>query len=85
MSCHGLQVDRSVWEAMQAKAEEKRKGYTCVVWAEREVTREMLAALERRSTEGPDVDDFGERCIEVSSESVEEEEEEEDCSLLPAQ
>ena len=51
---------------MQTKAEEKRKGYACVVWSEREVTREMLAGLERRSTCGQDVDETGEACIEVS-------------------
>ena len=56
-----------MWETMQAKAEEKRKGYTCIVWVESPVTRDMLAQIERRSTSGQDVDEDGEACIEVSA------------------
>jgi len=51
---------------MQTKAEEKRKGYCCVVWSERPLTKDMLQSLEQRSTSGQDVDETGEACIEVS-------------------
>ena len=50
---------------MQTKAEEKRKGYTCIVWVEAPITRQMLAQIEHRSTSGQDVDETGEACIEV--------------------
>ena len=59
------QAERTVWETMQTKAEEKRKGYCCVVWSERPLTRDMLTSLEQRSTSGGDVDETGEACIEV--------------------
>lgn len=52
---------------MQTKAEEKRKGYCCVVWCEKPVTREMLARLEQLSTSGEMTDEeTGEACIEVN-------------------
>ena len=61
------QAERSVWETMQTKAEEKRKGYCCVVWCEKPVTREMLARLEQLSTSGEMTDEeTGEACIEVN-------------------
>jgi hypothetical protein len=50
---------------MQTKAEEKRKGYCCVVWAERAVTRADLDRVEALSREGTAVDEDGEACVEV--------------------
>lgn len=50
---------------MQEKAEEKKKGYTCVVWVERAIDKEMLAKIEALSTSGEFVDEDGEACIEV--------------------
>jgi hypothetical protein len=59
-------VDRRVWETMQTKAEEKRKGYCCVVWAERALTRADLDRVEALSREGNAVDEDGEACVEVN-------------------
>ena len=50
---------------MQTKAEEKRKGYCCVVWVERAIGREDLACIEKLSRDGSAVDETGEACIEV--------------------
>jgi hypothetical protein len=50
---------------MQTKAEEKRKGYCCVVWVERAVTREDLRGIEALSRSGATRDETGEPCIEV--------------------
>ena len=58
-------MDRSCWETMQTKAEEKRKGYCCVVWVERAIGREDLACIEKLSRDGSAVDETGEACIEV--------------------
>lgn len=52
---------------MQTKAEEKRKGYTCVVWASCVVTRSMLDELETLSRSGAHLDEMGEPCIEVGT------------------
>lgn len=48
---------------MQEKAEEKRKGYACVVWTAERVTRESLAQLARLCVE--DRDEDGVPCVEV--------------------
>ena len=58
-------ADRGVWETMQAVAEEKRKGYTCLVWAERSVTRRDLQQLERRCNGFEQLDAEGLSCIQV--------------------
>jgi hypothetical protein len=50
---------------MQTKAEEKRKGYCCVVWVEREVTQEDLRGIGALSRSGATRDETGEPCIEV--------------------
>jgi len=53
------QVDRSVWEGMQKAAEEKDKGYVCVVWSAREVTQADISQLEHLCQFGP--------CTQVAS------------------
>lgn len=60
-------ANRSLWENMQTKAEEKRKGYCCVVWTERGVSREELKNIEVLSRSGAMRDETGEACIEVIS------------------
>ena len=42
------QVDRSVWEGMQKAAEEKDKGYVCVVWSAKELTHADISQLEHQ-------------------------------------
>lgn len=48
----------SLWETMQTIAEEKKKGYRCVVWSANKVTREQLNNLEMisRNINTPDCD-----------------------------
>lgn len=53
-----------MWERMQVEAEEKRKGYCCLVFSERPVTREELADLSSYCQ--LDQDEAGERCLAVS-------------------
>ncbi len=50
---------------MQEKAEEKRKGYACVVWTADKVTDEKLSQLEGMCTSGATRDEDGISCIEV--------------------
>jgi hypothetical protein len=50
---------------MQPKAEEKKKGYCCVVWCAEKLTNEMLLALEILANDGRTVDEHGHSCIEV--------------------
>jgi hypothetical protein len=59
---------RSVWEQMQAVAEEKRKAYSCVCWSAERLTRDKLRALEALSSAGPgctDTDEEGRPCLKV--------------------
>ena len=56
---------RSVWEQMQAVAEEKRKAYSCVCWSAERLTRDKLRALEALSLSGADVDEEGRPCLKV--------------------
>ena len=56
-----------MWEIMQTKAEEKKKGYACIVWVEKVVTRDMLAEIESMSRSGYGVDEVGDACIEVNT------------------
>ena len=58
-------ADRSTWETMQAVAEDKRKGYTCLVWSERSLTRRDLLQLERRCNGCEQLDAEGSSCIQV--------------------
>lgn len=58
-------ADHSTWETMQAVAEDKRKGYTCLVWSERSVTRRDLQQLERRCNGCEQLDAEGSSCIQV--------------------
>jgi tRNA U54 and U55 pseudouridine synthase Pus10 len=58
-------ADRSIWETMQAVAEDKRKGYTCLVWSERSLTRRDLQQLERRCNGCEQLDAEGSSCIQV--------------------
>lgn len=51
---------------MQTKAEEKKKGYCCVVWVERAITVEDLRRVEELSRSGEARDEAGEACIVVS-------------------
>jgi tRNA pseudouridine synthase 10 len=63
-------VPRLIWEKMQTEAEEKKKGYACVVYvANGSVTRERLQALEARSRSGEDNDEDGVPCLQVSDAS----------------
>jgi len=45
-------VDKGVWEGMQASAEEKNKGYVCLVWTARQVDAAILRGLEARCRGG---------------------------------
>ncbi|KAJ1431001.1 hypothetical protein B484DRAFT_45470 [Ochromonadaceae sp. CCMP2298] len=57
---------KSLWEEMQTKAEEKRKGYRCVVWSEKAVTQSQLRELERLCSSGQTRDAEGDACIELT-------------------
>ncbi len=59
------QADRSLWEGMQEKAEEKKKGYACVVWSADRIDRNKLRELEQLCLSGADRDEEGVPCIEV--------------------
>jgi hypothetical protein len=51
---------------MQSEAEEKKKGYSCVVYVQAgHVTREKLLALEQRCQDGQDLDEDGQVCLQV--------------------
>jgi hypothetical protein len=43
---HLSKTDRTMWVGMQAAAEEKRKGYSCVVWSSRPMDKLTLSAFE---------------------------------------
>lgn len=58
-------ADRSTWETMQAVAEDKRKGYTCLVWSERSLAPRDLQQLERRCNGCEQLDAEGSSCIQV--------------------
>ncbi len=61
-----IAVDRLIWESMQSEAEEKKKGYSCVVYVkEGNVTKERLQELEERSRDGQDIDEEGQVCLQV--------------------
>lgn len=61
------QVNRSVWESMQQLAEEKKKGYCCLVWTEKSITQEDLNYLGSISSSihGIDIDEDGRHCLKV--------------------
>lgn len=61
-----LQADKSLWEGMQKKAEEKKKGYCCVVWSQLPIDREKLLTIEKMTSEGSDKDDDGITCLQIS-------------------
>lgn len=50
---------------MQEKAEEKRKGYCCVVWRVDKIDRSKLKELEELCRSGMQRDEEGRPCIEV--------------------
>ena len=50
---------------MQKKAEEKKKGYCCVVWSERPVDRAALQAIENMAKNGHDRDEIGAPCLQI--------------------
>lgn len=52
-----------MWERMQLEAEEKKKGYCCLVYSTAPVTRAMLEVLEGASNR--DRDDDGTPCLKV--------------------
>jgi hypothetical protein len=52
-----------MWERMQVEAEEKKKGYCCLVYCEKFITPENLLLLEQASVK--DVDEEGVPCLQV--------------------
>jgi tRNA U54 and U55 pseudouridine synthase Pus10 len=52
-----------MWERMQVEAEEKRKGYCCLVYCERVIAKEDLLQIEQASLE--DSDEEGVPCLQV--------------------
>ena len=64
--------DRSVWESMQIEAEEKHKGYSCIVWCAQRITEDQQRLLTSLTSEGlsRDTDDEGKPCITVGTIAV---------------
>ena len=54
-----------MWERMQAEAEEKKKGYACVVYSSRKITKADLFHLEQQSFTSKDGE--GADCLIVSN------------------
>lgn len=49
----------STWERMQVEAEEKRKGYCCVVYSERKLTKEDMHVVQQSCRDELCLDDEG--------------------------
>lgn len=49
----------STWERMQVEAEEKRKGYCCVVYSERRLTKEDMHKVQQSCRDELSLDDDG--------------------------
>lgn len=57
-------VDRSLWESMQGEAEEKRKGYKCVIYVSKAIEKSELETLVQRLSVR-DVDEDGMACLKI--------------------
>jgi hypothetical protein len=56
-------VNKNIWEIMQKKAEEKRKGYCCVVWLEKKIEKKEFLEIFKKIENS--VDDDGQKCLQV--------------------
>eukprot|EP01038_Epipyxis_sp_PR26KG_P016414 gene16414-22382_t len=58
-----VNTTKATWDIMQEKAEEKKKGYSCVVWSSIPINKNVLKSIEMMSNNNKD--DEGEDCLEI--------------------